>query len=69
LGRYPIWSVTIAGFWLQSVKTELELGLIFGTDSRIGTGIIFFKYIYSKEPELGLDSRFHLCVELESELE
>ncbi len=32
--RYNRW------FWLQSVKTEMELGLIFGTDSRIGTEII-----------------------------
>jgi hypothetical protein len=41
LERYNRW------FWLQSVKTELELGLIFGTDSRIGTGN-FFKFLFER---------------------
>jgi hypothetical protein len=61
LERYNRW------FWLQSVKTELELGLSFGTDPELELEL-FFKN-YSKEPELGLDSRLHLCVELESKLE
>ncbi len=41
LERYNRW------FWLQSVKTELELGLIFGTDSRIGPGN-FFKKLFER---------------------
>jgi len=62
-------------FQFQLVKTELELGLSFGTSSRPGTGSEFWKSVL--ELELGLiigtgsrtNSWFHFCVELKPKLE